>query len=307
MTAHRWVIGRGLLGSAITRTRETEPFRADIPWHEPDAAARALRDALGTFLSETDGPADIYWCAGRGVTSTPVHELDAEVAVFASFLGALEKMPAEQRERVGVFLASSVGGAYAGSVNPPFTESTPAIPLSAYGTAKLQMESLLYEATGRGRWRALVGRITNLYGPGQTPGKGQGLISAVVRSFVTEQPVSIFVPLDTLRDYIYEDDCAEMIAAGMQRLRGEEAGTTVTKIISGTNAVSISAILAEHTRLRRRRSPIILGGTGGAGQARDLRVRSEVWPDLSRYARTTLSEGLDAVFRNQLAAWSIRQ
>lgn len=275
-----------------------------MPWHDDQATTIALRDGLNAFLNRSDGPAEIYWCAGRGVTSTPAEQLAQEVAVFASFVEQLERSP--QRRRVAVFLASSVGGAYGGSSDPPFTEFTPPVPSSAYGRAKLEMEQLLRESTERGGWRSMVGRITNLYGPGQNMEKGQGLISAVVRSFVTERPVSIFVPLDTLRDYIYEDDCAAVIAGGMRRVHDEERGTTVTKIISGIAAMSISAILAEHNRLRRRRSPIILGGVGGAGQALDLRVRSEVWTDLNRYVNTTLSEGLDAVFRAQLSAWSNR-
>lgn len=304
MIARRWIIGRGLLGNAIARSRSDEPYRVATQWDDDTSIRAQLRSGLVGFLAPDRAPVEIYWCAGKGVTSTPAEQLGRELAVFESFLSALRETPAEDRTRVSFFLASSVGGAYGRSEHPPFTESTPAVPASAYGAAKLAAESLLREATGDGGWRSLIGRVTNLYGPGQDLGKGQGLISAIVGSSITQRPVSIYVSLDTLRDYIYEDDCADVVSAGMERISQSPAGTTVTKIMGGMTAISISAILAEHNRLRKRRTPIILGSGDARGQSLDLRVRSEVWTDLDGLVRTPLSEGLDAVFRAQLAGWA---
>ena len=55
----------------------------------------------------------------------------------------------------------------------------------------------------------MIGRFSNLYGPGQNLGKLQGLISRLALSAVTRQPINIFVPLDTIRDYVYVDDAAQ--------------------------------------------------------------------------------------------------
>ena len=73
------------------------------------------------------------------------------------------------------------------------------------------------------------------------------------------------------------------------------------KIVGAMTAISIGAILGEQNRLRRRRSPVVLGGGDPRGQSLDLRVRSEVWTDLDGLVRTTFGAGLDAVFRAQLA------
>ncbi|KRB36261.1 NAD-dependent epimerase/dehydratase family protein [Microbacterium sp. Root180] len=297
--ARRWVIGRGLLGRAVERTRADEVFSVPVPWDDPDRTVDAFRHALTKF-ADTRSLLEIYWCAGRGVTSTPRDVLAVEASVFERIVGVVLAAPSETRSRLTVFLASSVGGAYAGSPVPPFTESTPVASLSAYGDTKLRMEATLRRATTDGQWRSLVGRITNIYGAGQDLSKPQGLISALVKGHLSGQPTSVYVPLDTLRDYIYEDDCAAVVDAGVRRAAAEPPGTTITKLIGAMRAVSVGALLSELTRLRRHRGPIVLGGGDARGQALDLRIRSEVWTDLDGLARTTLPEGLSRVYQAQL-------
>jgi UDP-glucose 4-epimerase len=299
----RWVIGRGLLGSAVARARRDVPFRADVDWSAPERAIRDLTEALERFAAQTaDSGCEIYWCAGRGVTSTPREQLDQEVAVFRAFLDRVEAVLGARAADVRVFLASSVGGAYAGSDAPPFSEKTTPRPLSAYGDAKLAMEQSLVALSERSGIRSFVARITNLYGPGQDLAKGQGLISVLVEGSVTGRPVTIFVPLDTLRDYIYVDDCARVIDAGMRRLAAEPAGAAVVKIVGSMNALSIGAIIAEISRIRRKRVPIVIGQGSATGQASDLRVRSEVWTDLDGLVSTTVPAGLGTLYRAHLAS-----
>lgn len=299
MTA-RWIIGRGLLGRAVARAHGDVDFAPHIPWANPDAAVTAISAGLAKF-ARADTDLEIYWTAGRGVTSTSAADLDVEIDVFRRAVAAVAALPSDRRARLTFFLASSVGGAYAGSGAPPFTEDTPAVPSSDYGRAKLEMEALLADATARGGWRSFVGRITNIYGAGQDLSKAQGLISALVRSHLSGQPIAVYVPLDTLRDYIYEDDCSAVVVAGMERVRTSAPGTTVVKIIGTMRAVSIGALLAELTRLRRRRGPIVLGGGDPRGQSLDLRVKSIVWTDLDGLVRTTLPEGLSRVYQAQLS------
>jgi len=297
--ARRWIVGRGLLGRAVERARPDAPFSVALPWGDPDRTVEAFASALPEFAAG-GFPLEVYWCAGRGVTSTPRDELAVEASVFERVLEVFADAAPNVRSRLTFFLASSVGGAYAGSGAPPFSESTPVAPLSAYGETKLRMEAALRDATHRGAWRSFVGRITNVYGAGQDLSKPQGLISALVKGHLSGQPTSVYVPLDTLRDYIYEDDCAAVVDAGMRRVADEPAGTTVTKLIGAMRAVSIGALLSELTRLRRRRGPIVLGGGDARGQALDLRIRSEVWTDLDGLVRTTLPEGLSRVYQAQL-------
>ncbi|GAA1725737.1 NAD-dependent epimerase/dehydratase family protein [Microbacterium paludicola] len=304
----RWIIGRGLLGRAVARSRADTPFAAAVPWSDPDAAVPALEAGLAAFVAEAqpDAPLEVHWCAGKAVTSTPREVVFAEVDVFRGFLAAVAELPDADRARLTITLASSVGGAYAAAAHPPFTEDTPTAPASAYGEGKLAMEQALRETAESAGIRAFVARITNLYGPGQDLGKAQGLISVLARAHLTGKPASVYVPLDTLRDYIYEDDAAAMISAGAARAATTPRGTMTVKIVGSGRAVSIGALVSELQRLRRRHGAIVLGGGGDArGQALDLRVRSRVWPELDALARTSLPEGLHRVFTAQLSGAAI--
>ena len=297
--ARRWIIGRGLLGEAVARARSDTPFSVPVDWRDAERAKQTLSSAVSDFLAPS-GVHEIYWCAGKGVTSTPRERLQEEVEVFESFLTALGRACAASDAVVVLFLSSSVGGAYGGATGGPFTESSPTAPASAYGEAKLDMERLASAYGAVHGWRTVIGRLTNLYGPGQDLSKGQGLISTLVNSAITLQPATIYVSLDTLRDYIYEDDAAAVISASAARARVLGAGETVTKIIGTGRAVSVGAIIGELRRLRRRSGFSLVGQGAAVGQALDLRVRSEVWPDLDGLIGTNLPEGLDRVMRARL-------
>ena len=297
--ARRWVIGRGLLGEAVARARPDAPYRAAIRWADPTTAATDLAHAVEAFVA-TPGPLEIYWCAGRGVTSTPREALFTEVEVFESFLRALAACPSEVRDRLVLFVATSVGGAYGAIPGAPHRESGPTAPSSAYGEAKLAMERAATAYAGTHGWRTVIGRLTNLYGPGQDLAKGQGLISTLIDSAVTAQPARIYVALDTLRDYIFEDDAAAVISAAASRAAGLAPGSTVVKIVGTGRAVSVGAIIGELRRLRRRAGFALVAQSGAAGQSPDLRVESEVWTDLDALVGTSLPEGLDRVLRARL-------
>ncbi|PKI92046.1 epimerase [Actinomycetales bacterium SN12] len=294
--ARRWVIGRGLLGNAVARARYDEPFRIGIRWDDPRSAVSDLAAGARQFLA-MPGPLEIYWCAGRGVTSTQRESLFTEVGVFDAFLGELGAFPAEVRARLTIFVASSVGGAYGGVANAPHRESGPTGAASAYGEAKLAMEESATNYARAHGWRTVLGRITNLYGPGQDLRKGQGLISTLVNSAVTGQPARIYVSLDTLRDYIFEDDAAAVISAATTRASRLAPGSSVVKIIGTGRAVSIGAIIGELRRLHRRAGFALVAQGGAAGQSRDLRVASEMWPDLDALVGISLPEGLGRVLR----------
>ena len=141
----------------------------------------------------------------------------------------------------------------------------------------------------------LVGRISNLYGPGQNLAKPQGLVSHICRAQLSGQPISVYVSLDTIRDYLFVDDAAALICDGLDRLGSEPAGTAVTKILASQRGVTVGALLAECRRLFKRAPRVVLGSSPFAKlQVRDLRMRSVVWPELDRRALTPLPVGIDA-------------
>ena len=302
-----WVIGAGgLLGTnverAIALSGELWRPRRDIAWGTSMARAD-IATAAAQFASRVGSrPWQVAWCAGAGVTATGGDALAEEAGLFDALLGTLsERMRPESAG--AAFFASSAGGVYAGSRSPPFTEDSPECPLSPYGETKLRMEGAISEWAGEHGWPVVVGRIANLYGPGQNLSKPQGLISQICRAHLLRRPVPIYVPLDTLRDYLYARDCGELVAALLAHIRQDPPlaeSSTQVKILASHQGITIGSILAEAGRVLKRRVKVaqLRSPTAGRFQARDLRLRSVVWPELDRRVLTPLPVGIRATMNH---------
>jgi UDP-glucose 4-epimerase len=302
-----WVIGRGgLLGQSLEMAM-SDPVNdggsgADL-WHSPEpilwsgatAGARELSCHAEAFLRAAgDRPWSVAWCAGAGVMGTSAQALDLELVALRETLTALGA--AAPGNQGAFFFASSAGGVYAGVGTPPYDESSPVRALAPYGRAKLDAEALVTDWSQRTGTPSLIGRISNLYGPGQNLAKPQGLISQICRSHLTGQPLSIYVSLDTLRDYLFAPDCAGLIVAGLARLRQKHSAkgpSVVTKIFASQRAITIGAVLGEMRRIFKSSPRIVLGASSVASvQAKDLSLRSRVWPEIDRRSLTPFPVGV---------------
>jgi UDP-glucose 4-epimerase len=297
-----WVIGAGgLLGKSVVRelqSRGLPVLTSRVPWGDPDAAVTALRDGAEKLRDlAAGGEWAIAWCAGAGVTGTSAAALESELSVFTRALASFEDSLCNGGGAKGsFFLASSAGGVYAGSSQPPFTEFSPVRPLAPYGAAKLQAEAAATAFATRTGVRTLIGRVSNLYGPGQNLEKPQGLISVFAKAHLTGAPVSVFVSLDTLRDYLFVDDAGRLVADGLARLVQDDVpeGRTVLKILASQRADTIGNLIGACRAIFKRRPLIILGASPFAkAQAHDLRVKSVVWPELDAHPVTPLAVGIN--------------
>jgi len=263
-----------------------------VPWGSPAQARATLAEAAGRFVAEAgDGRWQLVWCAGAGVTSTSRAALDDELAALRACLDGLRPAATDSG---AVFLASSVGGVYAGVGEPPYTEHSRVEPLADYGRAKLEAEGILRTWVADSGQRGLIGRISNLYGPGQNLAKPQGLVSQLCAAHLRRRPQPIWVSLDTRRDYIYAPDCAALVLDCLDRLDAVgRPGETVVKLLGSQRAMSIGAVLGELRRVFRSKSTIILGASPAAAlQALDLSMRSVVWTDLDRRELTPFPAGV---------------
>jgi UDP-glucose 4-epimerase len=299
--APTWVVGAGgLLGSHLVASlrRSAAPVLVSgVPWQDR-AAARAALTAGVHRLAEAagTGPWQVAWCAGAGVVATGAEAMAAERAAFLYALDALAARPSLAGAGA-LFLASSAGGVYAGSpALPPFTEHSPVGALVPYGHTKLDMERDVTAFAERTGTAVLVGRIANLYGPGQDLTKAQGLVSQLSRAHATRQPLTIYVSLDTLRDYVYAADVGHLVAAGLSSLRSRTAGLVapvVVKVVATGTSLTIGALIGESTRLHRSRARVVVKAPlAGSGQIRDLRLRSVVWPELDSHLSTPMLVGM---------------
>lgn len=291
------IFGRGgLLGSALLRHSTTAHRMGGVPWDDPEGARHAISTTLAEFQRYVgDKPWRIMWVAGRAVTSSPIADADAERALFEYFCRELKgRLPAGPG---AVFLASSAGGTYAGSSGSPHDEHTEPRPLSAYGSLKLAQEAIL-AATDLDA-PVLVGRIANLYGPGQDLRKPQGLITRLAISATSREPLNLYVSLDTLRDFVFVDDAARTILDWMQVIeRGGGTGTQL-KVIASGRAVSLGHILRLTQSLARQRIPVSLGSDRASwAQSFDLRLRPSTHPDVRPADITPLPVGIARVLEH---------
>ena len=297
-----WVVGAGgLLGHNVRQRlvgRGPEQVGPAIDWSDAVRARRSLQAGAAALLAAAGNtPWQLLWCAGAGVTGTSREVLDVELEMLSGTLEAL----APGASGGAVFLASSAGGVYAGSARGPYDEWSPPRPLAPYGWAKLGAERLVRHWAGDTGGLVLVGRIANLYGPGQNLAKPQGLVSQLCSAHLDRRPSPIWVSLDTLRDYLFAPDCAELILDAMDRLRAEAGegsactGLVVTKVLATQRAITVGAVLGEMRRIFRSRPSIALGASPMSSlQAPDLSLVSRVWPELDHRPFTTFPAGVSA-------------
>ena len=297
-----WIIGSGgLFGSAVVRATRSlgwEVFTArTIPWNDPHEAISVIRaDAaeLGNKLRK-DQSWGIVWAAGRATTASTQEEAEGELSLFSQAVDAI-RIELNTRSNGVFLLASSAGGVYAGSANPPFNSHTTPKPIGIYGNLKRQQEAAAERSLGD-FMAVILARISNLYGPGQNLGKLQGLISRLALAAITKQPLTIFVPLDTLRDYINVDDAAHV---ALHWMHTSDPGCRVRTIATGY-ATSLGYIINLVRNIARTPIPIVYGmHASAASQSQDLRLQ----PDLDQYMRSlsliTLPVGVKEVYEDTL-------
>jgi UDP-glucose 4-epimerase len=285
--------GGGFLGRAVVGALERAGDRVivpRVPWDDPGAAATVLRRAVADLVSG-DTPWRLVWCAGSGIVAT------GEEA-FADEARILEHVLAPEQLTVGapgaVFFASSAGGVYAGASGAPFDEETEPRPLAPYGRSRMTAEDRFRTFAESVAAPVLVGRISNLYGPGANLRKPQGLVSQLALAHVQGRPSSIYVPMDTTRDYIYIDDAAAMVVDGLTAVAGTTPGSATTKIIASQQGHTITEVVAlvsaafgEPLDVREGHDP------SATFQGRDLRFRSRVLTELDAREQVPFPVGVD--------------
>jgi len=303
-----WVLGRGgLLGGSVERqiarsSRVWAPSKQFL-WNDVSAFKGEISQSINQFMEfvGTENWA-ILWCAGVGIVSSSTDVLDSEVQKIQYLLDQLSKCSSQFLRQGNLFYASSAGGVYAGSRLPPFTEQTDPIPVGNYGRQKLHCEKLFSDFTLNFSTSSVIGRIANLYGPGQSRTKGQGLITTICRSSLLGKPIEIYVPLETVRNYIYIEDAASLVVGLMNHIADIDEVKTLTKIIASDQNVSLSFLLAECARVFKKRPHIILTQAHNANlQTVDLRMKSSANTTTDQYEFTSLAVGIDRI-RCQLLA-----
>ncbi|MBE9567561.1 MAG: NAD(P)-dependent oxidoreductase [Proteobacteria bacterium] len=305
-----WIIGaNGLLGSALQRTLQRRGTRLFVQverfcWHDEAVLHRQLLTAVQAFADFAgDDNWQIYWAAGIGTMSSDQEELATESRTLATVLKLIESEPALMAADGGLAFSSSAGAIYAGASDDIITEDTAVAPTTDYAKEKLKQERLLSDfARNNNRVTVLLARISTLYGPGQADGKRQGLLAHIARCLLGNQIVHIYVPFDTIRDYIAVDDAAFLIGEAMQVLSGKYGA--FTKIIASEHSTTIAEIISVFKRIARRKPRIVSSASKLTDlYTRRIQFRSITVPIDKRRLKTSLLVGISQVMDAERAAF----
>jgi UDP-glucose 4-epimerase len=179
-----------------------------------------------------------------------------------------------------VLLASSAG-VYGDPARLPVREDAPVVPLSPYGAGKAAAESYMAMFSRLHGLSTLSLRMSNVYGPRQSPEGEAGVVAIFCAAAGEGRPVTVYGDGGQTRDFLYVADAVEaFILAGESDLQG------VVNVSSGveTSVTALAEALGVATA----------GGPARLGEVR----RSSLDPGraaarLGWTARTPLRAGLE--------------
>jgi len=306
-----WVLGsNGLLGTALSRALQLNGSDLFCPaerfcWDDEPKLSTQIAAAVQAFAAQLGMSHrwEVYWAAGIGTMGSKAEAFAPETRALSLLLQCLEAVPLLTAQPGGVAFASSAGAIYAGSSDYVITEKTEPAPTTDYAREKLRQEDLVSRfAVTNSQTSALIARISTLYGPGQATGKKQGLMTHIARSILRNQPIQIYVPYDTIRDYITADDAAATMIAALRNIGDQPRA--VTKIIASEHPVTVAEIISIFRRVARRKPRIVTSASRLSGlYARRVQFRSVVLADQARPAMQKLAIGIAQLMAAERAAF----
>jgi UDP-glucose 4-epimerase len=307
-----WVIGGGgLLGSALRRSLQFDGTELFSPperfrWGSEPELAPQVAAAVQAFANRVHAARrwEIYWAAGLGTMGSPESELAPETRALALLLRQVESESRLMAMPGNIAFASSAGAIYAGSSAYIITEDTGAAPTTAYAREKLRQEDLVRSfVLANSQTTALLARFSTLYGPGQSLGKRQGLVAHIARCILRNQVIQIYVPFDTIRDYIAAGEAAAAMAAALRST--SEKPRVLMKIVASERPTTIAEIISVFRRIARRPPRIVTSASNLSSlYSRRVLFQSKVLQESTPAVRISLFVGISQVMTAERLAFA---
>jgi len=262
-----WVIGSGgLLGSALVSELSSQQIElflapAKFDWNDGNVIFEQLNTAVKEFSRRVAGNNwQIYWAAGNGSMSSSESELKSESKILEELINYL-LVDSNLSLSNGIFaFSSSAGAVYAGSQVNIITEKTPPKPINAYGHHKILQEDIVSKLNKNGEGASIWNfRISTLYGTMQKKGKRQGLLSEIARRSLRNQVIHVYVPLQTMRDYIDVKVAAKIMVNAVTEINLKNG--IALKIIASEVSTSIAQILTFYKKIFKRNLRFVTSST----------------------------------------------
>lgn len=134
----------------------------------------------------------------------------------------------------------SSGGTLYGARDTPAVEADPIRPRSYHGAGKAAAEHFIHVWAEQYGGSAVILRPSNVYGPGQLPKTGFGVIPTAFSAILEDKPFTIWGDGGTERDFVHISDIVELVHAVAQSIANP--GVNIYNAGSG-DAISLNVLL----------------------------------------------------------------
>jgi len=245
------VIGSGFIGRAAATTT-SEGGRPTVmvarrPFDPPPRVQAVTCDLtdVDALTAIVRPGSDVVFAAGSSVPAGDEHDPHRSVDALVPFIAALEAV--RRTEGASLLFVSSGGAVYGEPDALPVAEDHPLRPSNAYGMAKVAAEHYLEYYVRNHDVCATALRCGNAYGPGQLPGRGQGLVGELIAAAEQGRTVEVWGDGSIERDFVHVDDIASVIA----RLYGRRGLPLALNVGSG-RATSVNAVITTVSEVVQR-------------------------------------------------------
>jgi len=122
-----------------------------------------------------------------------------------------------QKKVSKIIFASSGGGVYGNKEKMPISELQHLQPSSPHSISKATLEYYLDYFAKQSQTPYLVYRISNPYGPNQSPKPGFGLVPTLFHHVLSNTPPTLFDNGQAIRDFIYIEDLVKAISCSFDK------------------------------------------------------------------------------------------
>ena len=211
------------------------------------------------YLQGVDYLVHVAWTTvPKTATENPLYDAQTNL------LGGLHLLEAAVAAGVKrVFFISTGGALYGVPQYTPIDEQHPLDPISAYGASKLAFERYLKVYQHNHQLAYTTFRVANAYGPRQNLTKNQGVIGIWLQRILQGQPIEIWGDGTVVRDYIYVEDVAQLVAQHLTHTQpstaynvGSGQGYSLNEILAACTQVSGTAPTVHYLKGRAFDVPI---------------------------------------------------
>jgi UDP-glucose 4-epimerase len=193
----------------LTRSRPGRSVISRLAQGDLVIGDAADKRVLESALERVD---QVVYAAGGllPVASEREPDRDAELTLkpLRTTLEALRSRP-----DVRLLYLSSGGTVYGDPEKIPVGEGESTRPRGVYGELHVRCEEEILGGVRDDGLRAQILRCSTIYGEGQQPDRGQGVINTFISHVERGSPIELFGDGTTIRDYLYVDDLARIIVS----------------------------------------------------------------------------------------------